>query len=251
MPKKRVLRLALPLLFILLVSLGCSLADIPLPFWPFQAVRVINHPEPNLASEIEPFLKAGCSQGQNSGGFTCPAKAAPFTEFGCTTIRATTGLGALRPDLPIMMCVVNNPTRKPEVKGVYQMGCLLPQMVRYIVYQEGQFRLVSTFDEFRALYAPIESADEALSYALATTGLSARYNLKVEAMRYKVSVLEDTHVEQSGEEFNVHLFYYQLCGCGPHGTSAVQVAVSRSGEVKQSAKTLLFEDPAQDGLCVD
>ena len=66
-----------------------------------------------------------------------------------------------------------------------QMFCrvLLPQMVRYIVYQEGQFRLVSTFDEFRALYAPIESADEALSYALATTGLSARYNLKVEAMR--------------------------------------------------------------------
>ena len=150
-----------------------------------------------------------------------------------------------------MLCVVNNPGHDQSLTGVYKTGCLMPQLVRYLVFQDGKFKLTASLEAFRALYAPIESADEALSYALAVTGLSAQYNLKAGAMRYKVSVLEDTHVEQSGEGFNVHLFYYQLCGCGPHGTSAVEVTVSRSGEVQQGERRLIFEDPSQDGLCVD
>ena len=91
----------------LLVGLGCSLADIPLPFWPFQpVVQFINHPEPNLASDIDPFLQAGCRQEQGYPTVTCPVKSAPFAEFGCTTIRTSTRLGALEPDLPIMLCVI-------------------------------------------------------------------------------------------------------------------------------------------------
>ena len=252
MPSKSVMRLALPLVFILLVGLGCSLADIPLPFWPFQPmVQFINHPEPNLASDIDPFLQAGCAKQTGYPYVTCPVKSAPFAEFGCTTIRTTTRLGALRPDLPIMLCAVNNPGHDQALPKVYTSGCLMPQYNRYLVFQDGKFKLAASLEEFRALYAPIESADEALSYALAVTGLSAQYNLKAGVMRYKVNRIEDTHVEQAGDGYKVHLFHYRLCGCGPHGTSAVEVTVSRSGEVQQSAKTLLFEDPSQDGLCVD
>ena len=252
MPSKSVMRLALPLVFILLVGLGCSLADIPLPFWPFQpVVQFINHPEPNLASEIQPFLEAGCAQQTGYPYVTCPVKVAPFAEFGCTTIRPATRLGALEPDLPIMLCSVNNPDRSETQPNVYMSGCLMRQYNRYLVFQDGKFKLVASLEEFRALYGPIESPDEALSYALAVTGLGAQYNLKADVLRYKVNQIEDTHVEQTGDGYKVHLFYYQLCGCGPHGTSAVQVTVSRAGEVQQSAKTLLFEDPKQDGMCVD
>lgn len=247
MSTKRAFFLTFSLLLTVLLSAGCSL-----PVWPFQArVRFINHPEPNLASAFEPFVGAGCSQLPGYSYLTCPAAAPPFAQMGCTVICAVPGLGALRPDLPIMQCQVNSADRSQPLPAVYTAGCLMRQYVRYVVYQDGQFRLISTLEELRSLYAPIESREEALSYALAATGLKMQYNLKPAPMRYKVNVIEDTHVEEITGGYRVHLFHYQLCGCGPHGTSAVAVDVSRAGEVTQGTKVLLFEDPAQDSLCVD
>lgn len=252
MSPKRAVRLTLPALFLLLVGLGCSLSDIPLPFWPFQpVVRIINHPEPNLAAEIKPFLDAGCTQDKGSSYVTCPVKTAPFSSFGCTSIRSTTRLGALKPDVPIMMCTISSFDRSPPQPNVYDAGCLVRQYVRYIVFQDGKFRLLSTLEEFRAFYAPVESPDEALSYALAVTGLSARFNQKLENYRYKVTEIEDTFVIQSGDSYTVNLFSDHLCGCGPHASRSVVVAVSRAGEVVKVSPVPLYEDPKLDGLCVD
>lgn len=251
MPRKRSAYL-LVLALLLLVSLGCSLSDISLPFWPFQAgIRIINHPEPNLASEIKPFIDLGCARESSAAYVTCPVKTEPFASFGCSSIRSTNRLGALEPDLPIMQCVVSSTDRSLALPNIYNAGCLVNHFVRYIIFQDGQFKLVSNLEEFRKVYAPVESPDEALSYALATTGFKAYYNQKLENYRYKVDLIEDTHVDQTPEGFTVHLFDDRLCGCGPYATSAVQVKVSCSGEVSIEAKTVLYEDPRLDGLCVD
>lgn len=204
-----------------------------------------------LASEIKPFLDAGCAQEKGYPYITCPAKAEPFAAFGCTTIRTTTRLGGLKPDLPIMLCTVNSADRTQALPNVYITGCLMRQYARYIVYQDGKFRLISTAEEFKALYAPIESPEEALSYASAATGLGMLFNLKPGTYRYKTDQVEDTFSNASGDGYQVRLFYSQTCGCGPHTTSAVMVQVSRGGEFKQGDKVPVYEDPKMDGVCVD
>lgn len=244
------MRFALPLALLLLVGLGCSLSD--LWFLPIQpGITFINHPEPNLASEIKPFLDAGCSQQPGFSYITCPVKAEPFAAFGCTAIRTTTRLGALKPDLPIMQCTISTTDRSRSLPNVYIGGCLFSQYVRYIVYQDGKFRLISTAEEFKATYAPIESPEEALSYAAAMTGLGMEFGLKPGTYRYKTNQVEDTYAKASGDGYLVRLFQTLSCGCGPHTVSAVEVQVSRSGEVKQGERVPVYEDPKMDGVCVD
>jgi hypothetical protein len=113
--------------------------------------------------------------------------------------------------------------------------------------------LLKTEEEFREVFAPVTSADEALSYSLAVTGLSAYYGLETQSgYRYHGDALEDSHVvEAKNGAYEVHLFHYQLCGCGPHTTSATDVLVSADGDVTLGQYTPIFDDKSEDSLCVD
>ena len=121
-----------------------------------------------------------------------------------------------------------------------------------IFYRNGEFRLLKTKDEFRNVYAPIESPEEALSYVLAVTRYSAAYGIEYDpSMKYEVRKLEDTHVTSESDGYLLHLYFDQFYGCGPHWTSAVDVHVSFEGAIKEVAQTQVFRDPQLDDLCVD
>lgn len=47
----------------------------------------------------------------------------------------------------------------------------------YAIYQEGEFRLIRNQSEFREIIAPVESTEEAISYAMAVTSLQARFDI--------------------------------------------------------------------------
>ena len=116
----------------------------------------------------------------------------------------------------------------------------------------GQLRILKSIGDLGQTYAPIESEDEALSYALAATGLGVRYGLTAQTdLRYFVNRLEDTNVQQIPQGYQVHLFDYKVCGCGPHPTYAVDVLVTNDGQVRELNREKIYEDPAEDGLCVD
>jgi hypothetical protein len=66
-----------------------------------------------------------------------------------------------------------------------------------------------------------------------------------------VSKIEATYVKQTSEGFRVHLFDYQLCGCGPHPYYAVDYLVTETGEIKEISREEIYKDPMKDGLCVD
>ncbi len=134
----------------------------------------------------------------------------------------------------------------------YNAGGVDPMYVRYIIWRDDQFQLIMTRDEFHALFAPMASADEALSYALAMTNLSAYYGLERKSnYEYFVDMLEDTHVEQVADGYLIRLYDYPVFGCGPHITSAVDVKITIQGEVEQTSKKPVYKNPAEDGLCVD
>jgi hypothetical protein len=122
-------------------------------------------------------------------------------------------------------------------------------MMRYyesfVLLQDGEFTLIASIFELQAAYAPIESANEALSYALVATGLSARYGLQggesTPVTYYLVDTIQDTHVEETEDGYRVHLYsgYQPPCGCGTHTRYTVDVSVTRDGQVR-TARTPFF-----------
>ena len=161
-------------------------------------------------------------------------------------------LGGLTPSVPLAVLTSNWYQTIPDVQFVYVKPCLSTRHVRYVAQVEGELRLLDTVENMAAVYAPIESVEEALSFALATTGNSAVYDLEsTPNLKLLVGPLEETYVAETPDGYTVHLFDTFLCGCGPHVIRSVEVQVSREGKVSQSQPVDAFRDPAIDDLCVD
>jgi hypothetical protein len=138
-------------------------------------------------------------------------------------------------------------------------GFLNPECVQARVTQGGVSQIITSQEELRDWFSPIESADEALSYALLATGYTAKYapedyRLAVgeicdpgpEHYRYYTDVLEDTHVVKVINGYHVNLFYSENVGCGPFPVSSVTVEVAFDGAISEFPMIRLFE---QDEPC--
>lgn len=236
------------MLFLLLCFSGlsaCSAIRKP------PAVRTF--PSPAVTVNTDAFEQAGCSI-DDSGRMGCPPESL-LGKLGCDYI-STPGdyLGGLQPNVPINLCwkIGSGGQFLSADQYVYRDGCLLPLFARYVIYKDSQFILVENLHDLHKTFAPITSADEAMSYAIAATGLAAYYGLEPQkGFRYFVDRLEDSHVETVKNGYLVYLYDYKLCGCGPHTTSFVVVLIKPDGTVEEMSRIPVFEDPEQDNLCID
>ena len=237
---------------IILFATGCQLIS------GLGRTPVANRPTPVVAPlSMAPFEEAGC-EADEFGNWSCPEDG-PIPALGCDAIGEPGKLlGALEPAYPIARCLYypiqhqqENPDAMDETK-LFNDGCLFPVYVRYVIFRDGEFSSMKTLEELQAVYAPIESPEEALSFALAATGLEAKYGLQRQpGFRYFQEPLEDTFVEEKEAGYEALLYHYQVCGCGPHTTSAVRLQVSREGAIEEISNNPVYEDPSEDGLCVD
>ncbi|MCC6500399.1 MAG: hypothetical protein IT313_09060 [Anaerolineales bacterium] len=205
--------------------------------------KFINHPAPDLAVSFEPFNDTGA-----------------LAALGCDEIYPPSNLlGGLEPPYPIATCAIHPGEGTAELQAeiesgqfIYYTGGLLGNFVRYVVHKDGEFVLLKTEDDFRKMFAPVESPDEALSYALAVRNLAAYYGIQyIQGYKYEVDTIEDTFVSSEADGYLVHLFYDQVFGCGPHWTSTVDAHVSVEGNVDEVGGEAIFRDPNLDELCVD
>jgi hypothetical protein len=204
-----------------------------------------------------PFQQAGCAPDEY-GRWTC-AEGSPVNALGCDAVIAPGDLlGGLDPSYPIAQCRYmplshgESPRGSPQDEFIYNDGCLAAIYIRYAIQKDGQFQVLKTQEDLKATYVPIESPYEALSYALASTGLEAYYDLETPlSYRYKMDKLEDSHVVETPDGYDVLLYHKQICGCGPHTISAVRLSVNPAGDVKELESTPAYEDPKEDGLCID
>jgi hypothetical protein len=169
-------------------------------------------------------------------------------------------IGGLQPSYPIAVCQVRpGPDLSKEMRAeidqglyFYYTGGLFGSYIRYVIFQVGAFRLIKSEDEFREIYAPIETPEEALSYVLAVKNLSAYYGLAyTSGYKYEVDTVEDTYVTSEDEGYKLNLYSYQLAGCGPHWTSEIEVLVKPEGLVQELNQKPIFRDPHLDELCID
>ena len=223
--------------------------------------QIINHPPPpDLPVAFAEFENADCPAGQN-GDQPCLSDSL-LAAFGCNDILIPSNLiSGINPPYPIAICQIDlrsgatNPEIESEIERgeyIYPLGGLSGSYIRYVIFQDGEYRLIKTEDEFRTVYAPIESPEEALSYVLAVTRYSASYGMEYDpTMEYEVRTLEDTYVTSESDGYILHLYFHQFYGCGPHWTSAVDVHISFEGVIKEIGQTQVFRDPTLDELCVD
>lgn len=268
------------LLAILLVS-ACSSTDDPAPTSSYPpwttailiplppSLRFANHTRPDLRVSFELFEGAGCPLDEY-GNRPCEADSS-LAALGCHAIREPSSLlGALEPPYPIALCLIENPrdpqdsadvewtevgdyVYNPRGNYLYRIGGFYSHMVRYVILRDDQFVLIETEDEFRETFAPVETTEEALSYTMAVTGLLAYYGLEPNPrLKYLVDdVIEDTHVSVTRDGYLVHLYHYEVFGCGPHLTSAVEMHTTSQGVVSQVGIRPVYKDPREDTMCVD
>lgn len=220
-----------------------------------------NHPRPNLATNFSPFEEVDCPL--NEYGARICEEDSPLQALGCDEISEPSDLlGGLTPNYPIALCYVepflggedlaDEPEFPNEGTYFYSSGGLFPRFTRYVIYREGEFQLLQNLEEFHAVYAPVDSPEEALGYALAVNRASAYFDLEHDPQNeYFVDTIEDTHVEIRGDGYLVHLFRYQFFGCGPHNTYALTFQVTEQGEIEEVSSEPIFKDPSEDDLCVD
>jgi hypothetical protein len=243
-------RVSVQVIAIVLVALIAATACL---FFGNSGPRVLNHPQPDVFVDQAGFDDTLCPE-QNGQRMCAPQS--ELGALGCEQIRpAGDILGGLRPIYPIRVCLAGRQPGAPEPpknEYLFREGCRLARYVRYVILKDGKVELIGSQNDLQRIYAPIENNLEAQSYALAASGLGVRYGLQPEpGLRYFVSELQDTYVQQIERGFQVHLYDYQVCGCGPHPTYAVDLLVTPLGELEELSREKVFEDPAEDGLCVD
>jgi hypothetical protein len=244
------------LVFALLASslISCRFATTLLGTEGTTQPEVIKHDKPDLPANTQPFIAAGCS-GDNLFVMDCVADS-PLFELGCDFLSVNALSSALNPPYAVAACVRRWETGEPIDPSMFkQTGCLLPLYQSTVVSVEGEFRLVNDPADFQELFAPIESANEALAFAVLVSGLNARYGMdsweigEDSPYNFRVDRLEDTHVIETDEGFLVSLFSdaEPACGCGTHTIYQRDMLVRADGQVEIVNTTPVYDFEA----CID
>ena len=210
--------------------------------------KIVEHTPPELAVDNSYFAGLGCFESPGC----LPAELQQLDPPIGYIMRPPDLLGALNPALPLARASTVLHYGEGEIEAVYVNQCLSDQYIRYLVRVGDEIQLIDTVDGMAALFAPIESPDEALSYAIATTGLSALYDIeKIAKIKLYTTPVEETFVQEVDNGYLVHLFHTYMCGCGPHIIRSVDVTLNTDGAVSTAEPVDAFSDPQYDGLCVD
>lgn len=235
-------RISWVLLPILVILTGCSILQ------GSNSNKVIQHPAPEIRMDHSYFENLGCFNDP-----ACLPENLQNLEHPIDYITKPGDLlGGLDPSLPLAVASTNGFNAEDELPSVYVNSCMFQQYIRYLVLVDGEMRLIDSAKGLAAVYAPIESENEALSYAIAATGLSAVYDLHESPnLKWYSNTVEETYVSQTDEGYLVHLFDTFLCGCGPHVVRSVDLVVSTDGSITFSEAFDTYSDPELDDLCID
>jgi len=205
-------------------------------------------PKPNLSVNIQPFIDAGCVK--ENGHLNCSCIGLEEKYSLRTIVQPSEFLGGLSPKVPIVECTFEQENYSAD-EGIVHKGCLAFIFNKYIILENNSFRLINNGEEFKQFFAPVETPEEALSFAVALTNSYPSYNITIpEQWDVFVSKIEETYVQETPEGFHVHLFRHSFCGC-EHPDFAVDYLVTRTGEVSVISTQKIFNNPVLDGMCID
>jgi hypothetical protein len=196
--------------------------------------RFIPAPTPQgMEHSADPLIKFGCEL-DYWGWATCPPDN-PLQRFGCDYLVDPRGISyGLEPDVPLVaICLKRTEEHEAaKINGLYLTGCAFRDENHYLFEVDGQYILVSNENELKQRFAPIDSPQEAVSYAQLVTGLDAMYSFDYDpTLMYFSETITATHATQIGDSFEINLFNKNGCGCEPWFTTQIKIRVDRTGQV--------------------
>jgi hypothetical protein len=170
--------------------------------------------------------------------------------FGCMRIsNASSALESLSPPLPLVECLFLSKDDNSQ-DGIVREGCMMPLFRRYIAKQGEEFKLISSKEEFRSIFAPVETKEEALAFAVALSGSSPSYDTSVPEDYFPVaSSIIPTYAKETEGGYQVHLFEKEICGCGTHPYYAIDYLVTKNGNVTELSREMVYDSTMQ--ICID
>lgn len=216
-----------------LIVLGLLLASCT------RTVTITEYPSLDWSANVQQLRDSGC-QGQ------VPASCTELIALGCAEAQGPGFYtGGLQPPYPIIECI-HADGEAPDPAFFRQVNGLDTRYRTFVIYQEGTYRYLIQKSAFQALFAPVESPEEALSFAMALTGFGARFDLDPDAeVEYLVDAIAETHVETTPEGYLVTLFdHAQQMGCDTVPFYTVQVLVTPEGQVQEVAREEIYRSYA-------
>lgn len=209
--------------------------------------EITRYPQPVITISQDLYQESNCS---DEYYYRICAPQSPLGKLGCRQIfRPPENLGGLTPPIPMLICRTDDETLPPDAYIVNQ-GCSQAVYLRYVIQQDGKYRLIKNIAELQAVFAPIETPQEAISYAIAATGYSPFSDHQPQpGTRYFVDQMEETHAVETPQGYRVNLVDERFCGCGPHTVRGVEVTITHGGEVSIGTPQPLYQDPELDTVC--
>jgi hypothetical protein len=205
----------------------------------------------SMASEIPNNSNAFIDSGCVGEGFSLNCDSLGLKEkFGCMQIvNASQELDNLSPGLPIVECLYLGNDSGPS-QGILREGCMMPLFRKYVVKQGEDFKLIESAEDFKSEFAPVETKEEALAFAVALTSSLSRYDTSAPEGYFSVSsAITPTYANETENGYLVHLFDSELCGCGTHPYYAVDYLVSKDGNVTEIARQEIYNSTRM--ICFD
>lgn len=210
--------------------------------------RIIEHDPLSLSFDNSFFENKGCFQSISCLPESLLSLDPPIDYL----MRLGPSFGGLDPQLPMISAITNSADGMEESNFLYSGHCLESHYIRYIVYAGNEYHLVSSSEELAALFAPIESPEEALSFAIAATGYSPVNDLeKIKKLKLEQDTVEETFVQPVENGYLVHLFNTFMCGCGPHVVPSVDVTVHFDGTLEIADPVPAYQDRETEKICFD
>lgn len=234
------MRMALPILAGMLLALhGCM---------ELSGDGITGMSEPNVSL----FIEAGCVQ-QAGGVLGCSAIRLE-ERFSCLSIGEPPFDGnALKPGVQIVECEFgfwNEDGANGSQGGIIREGCMAPIYRRYIALDAEGFTEIVSKGDFVRLFAPVETPEEAMAFALALTDSYADYSPEPPEGYHPVAPsVRPSCVRKTGEGYVVHLFWRAKCGCGTHPYYEIDYLVAWNGDVSEISRSMVYDGVLQ--MCVD
>lgn len=201
----------------------------------------------DIRNDSNAFIDAGCFA--EDFGINCDSPGLD-ERFRCMQIsNASQALENLSPPLPIVECLFQSEDYNSQ-EGIVREGCMMPLFRKYIAKQGEKFKLIESIEDFRSIFAPVETKEEALAFGVALTSSLPRYDTSVPEDYFQVSSsIRPTYAKETERGYLVHLFDKEICGCGSHPYFAIDYLVTRDGNVTELSREEAFNSTMQ--ICVD
>lgn len=194
--------------------------------------QIIEYPKPSFAGSLALLDQLGCAPTSPEGYILECRDDSPLASLDCDTLSRPSELATgLDPAYPVVAECWHHDS---EHDHLYFAGCLGRVGVGYVLEISDEYRVVDAFETMQELFAPIDSTQEALSYAQMTTGLAAVFGPRRDYgdTVYFQEVVEGSHATETDGGHIVHLYHEEVCGCYAFVTSQVDIIVNRDGSVE-------------------